>query len=356
MIPASFYNVIYYIIICISTIFIVNSYLSTKLKRSRYSHTYYIPIILIILFLIFFIGFRPVSNSFGDTRDYAKAYDLLWGGYFYFDWNATNLIFQNLLEWMSSKKIPLEYFFTLIAGIYFGGILVSQLKLFPRDTFLAVIVYLGAFSTFSYGTNGIKAGAAASIFLMALAYKDKLFIAIPLLIASLGFHHSMKVPIVGFIIAYFFKKPKWYFYLWITCLLLAAAHVTTFLNIFSELSSEGAVYLDDTSRENKIVSGFRIDFYLYSAIPIILGYIILVKKKIKDSTYSFIFCIYVFCNSIFLLCTYGTYINRIAYLSWSMYPILILYPQINISWNSQQTKYFTFIIFGHLVLTILMVI
>lgn len=72
----------------------------------------------------------------------------------------------------------------------------------------AYLVFLAAFSTFSYATNGIKAGAAASIFILALSYSDKLSICIPLLLVSLSFHHSMTLPLAAFALTFIFKNTK----------------------------------------------------------------------------------------------------------------------------------------------------
>ena len=35
---------------------------------------------------------------------------------------------------------------------------------------------------------------------------------------------------------------------------------------------------------------------------------------------------YLTCNGIWMLCMYAQFTNRIAYLSWFMYPILLVYP------------------------------
>ena len=96
------------------------------------------------------------------------------------------------------------------------------------------------------------------------------------------------------------------------------------------------------------VSGFRPDFILYSAVPIIIGYYLINTKKIKDKTYHFLWCVYTLTNCVFLLCTYGSFINRIAYLSWLMLPFVLLYPYTNINWSKQQNEYLRYIIWGHL--------
>lgn len=309
---------------------------------------------IITIILVLFIGLRPISSAFSDTVQYAQTYQYFQNQPFAFDWNVDNKIFDNLFIGCSSFGIPISVFFTIIAFFYFFGIFQACKKIFPNAPMLSYVVYLGAFSTFSYGTNGIKAGAAASIFLVALSYKDNLKVCIPLLWVSLGFHHSMLVPIVAFVVAYFFKKPKWYLYGWLFCLLLAAAHITYFQSLFSGFTDEhGARYLVAGGKD-AAVSGFRPDFILYSAIPIFIGYYLITKRYIQSEYYNFLWCTYTLTNCVFLLCTYGTFINRIAYLSWLMYPFILLYPFVNAYWSNRQSRYLRYVVYGHLGFTLFM--
>ena len=310
----------------------------------------------IMLLIMLFFGLRPVSRFFADMAVYNASYQQNYGSQYTFNWSLDNFLFDNLLYWMASLMFDVRLFFLLIAIIYVGGIAWASKKMFPKNTLLAFVMYLGAFSTFSYGVNGIKAGAAASIFLVALSYKDNLKVCIPLLWVTLGFHHSMLAPITAFVIAYFFRKPKWYLYGWLFCLLLAATHITYFQTLFSGFTDEhGAGYLT-TDGQDKMVTGFRLDFILYSAMPIFIGYYLIVKHKITSDYYNFLWCVYTLTNSVFLLCTYGDYINRIAYLSWLVYPFILLYPFVNAYWSKQQHRYLLYVVYGHFCFTLFMTV
>lgn len=352
---ASIYHYIYHIIVIILTIFAMSSYKRWNPSRNNSYKYNNGGLFIITIFFIFAIGLRPVSYSFIDMMAYSDYYDAGLGSQFFFTFDTDNYLFDNIVPWFASNYIPLRWFYLLIAAIYFGGIALACKKIFPQDALLAFIVFLGAFSTFSYGTNGIKAGAAASIFLLALAYRENKVLSLFLLWVTLGFHHSMLAPIVAYVIALFYKNPKAYLIAWIVCLLLAAAHVTFFQSFFSGFTDEhGASYLTVDSYE-KAVSGFRPDFILYSAVPVFLGYYLMTKKHIKSDYFNFLWCIYTATNCVFLLCTYGSFINRIAYLSWLMYPIVLLYPFINISWSQNQKKYLNYTVYFHLSFTVFMV-
>lgn len=355
---ASLYEYIYLLLVIIITFSVMESYGGERRDFKWRRSTGYKNLFWLALFLAIFIGLRPVSGRyFIDMANYYKYYQMISGNSFVFDVDTDNFLFDNIINWFACNSIPYYFFFLFISAIYFGCMAWACAKLFPHDSMLAFVVYLGAFSTFSYGTNGIKAGAAASIFLLALAYREKKVHAIVFLMTSLGFHHSMFVPVVAYGMAYFYKKPKAYLWAWIVCLLLAAAHVTFLMSLFSGYTDEhGAEYLVVDSFE-KEVTGFRPDFILYSAVPIFLGYYLIRKRYVISETYNFIWCTYTMTNCVFLLCTYGDYINRIAYLSWLMYPIVLLYPFVNTKWASHPNvskRYLKYAVYGHLGFTAFM--
>ncbi len=356
MLEAALYQTVYLLIVTILTYIICQKYSTAWYNCEENAPALSQPLYagLLTIFMTWFIGLRPRSWIFTDMGNYYQEYKVfLLGKPFKFTWNTENFLFDNLFAWLGSVRVDIIYFFLLIAAIYFGLIYLACRKLFPNDTFLSFVVYLGALSTFSYGTNGIKAGAAASIFLVALAYKDNLKMCIPLLLVSLGFHHSMTAPIVAFVIALFYRKSKYYLYGWLFCLLLAAAHVTFFMEFFSGFTDEhGAGYLRNV--KNGAVSGFRPDFILYSAIPIFLGYYYIWKEKIQSETYNFLWCVYTLTNCVFLLCTYGTFINRIAYLSWLMLPFILLYPVLYCEDDDLKPRNLQYVVYGHLGFTLFM--
>ena len=359
MLSAALYQTIYLFIVLTMTLFVMQRYAFVDFSEEDRSLVYNNRLAqLLTLFLVLFIGLRPISGLyFVDMGSYAASYRAFhWGRSFLFNWDTDNLIFDNLYAYMGSLKIPVDYFFLLMASIYFICIMVACRKLFPNDVLLSLLVYLGAFSTFSYGTNGIKAGTAASIYLLALAYRENRWLSFFPLLVSIGFHHSMVVPVVAFVLVSLYRNPKYYLVGWLFCLFLAAIHVTDLMTFFSGFTDEhGAHYLDANVKDvvHK-VSGFRPDFILYSAIPIFLGYYLINSKKMESDTYNFLWCTYTMTNCVFLLCTYGTFINRIAYLSWLMYPIVLIYPFLNADLGYYHNRYLRYVVYGHLGFTLFM--
>lgn len=309
------------------------------------------------LFFAIFIGIRPVSEYFADMTQYYGIYSR-WSGSYEFDWTVENLIYDNQMMWFASMRIPSIIYYIYIAIIYYGGMYLACRKMFPANTYAVYLVCLVAFSSFAYGVNGIKAGAASSLFLIALAYRNNLKLCVLFIILSYGFHHSMQLPILAFGVTILYnKKPNMYLYFWLICFALSAAHVSFFQILFSEFTDDkGASYLlSDRSNDNIYdKGGFRIDFIIYSAMPILMGWYAINKKKIHDKFYNILFCLYTLVNAIWMLCMYASFTNRIAYLSWFLYPIVLVYPLFLEQWGRGRYKTFAKVAGLHLIFTLFM--
>lgn len=358
MIEAQYYQLIYLILVTILTFSVYNKY-KVKNGITTGQRNNEIVMILLVVFLILFIGLRPASGAyFVDMVNYIESYNLFFeGAPFTFDWNAENLLFDNYFALVGSLKLGTEFFFTTVAAVYFGAAYVGIRKLFPNDVLAAYLVFLAAFSTFSYGTNGVKAGAAASLFIMALAYRQNIKVCIPLVLISWGFHHSMQLPVAAFMLTLYFKDPKWYFQGWVFCLLMAVAHVDIFQSLFASMSDEsGASYLTaDATSDTAYLTGFRPDFILYSSMPVLVGYYAVYKKKMQLSRlYMCLLNTYLCTNGIWMLCMYASFTNRIAYLSWFMYPVVLIYPFLNEDWGPTRYETFSKVMLAHLAFTLFM--
>ena len=360
MIPASFYYPIYLFIVSIITFFYLSPYYSASnnnvLIRSREGKTG--PAALLTFILTLFIAIRPISGDFGDMAGYAMA---MVDGRFEglpITWDC-NYIFQPMMGFLSSIHASQRTPIVILAIINFGCTYWAMKRLFPKDVLLAMLVFFGAFSTFGSATNGLKAGCAAALFLVALAYQEKRIISILFLILSLGFHHSMQLPIAAYLVCFFYKNTKVFLYFWVLCLIIAISHITSLMGFLSSytdakgsdylLTESGSLYSEFEGR-----LGFRYDFVIYSVIPIVLGYYAIFKKKLVSKEYQFILNVYILTNAIWMLCMYANYTNRIAYLSWLMYPVLIIYPFMNMEWGVKANKHLTYAVYGHLGFTLFM--
>lgn len=357
IIPAEFYKYIYLFLVLVFTSTALNSFSINKYYPQDKSKAKFICILFVI-----FLGSRPYSDLFSDMGLYYNYYYGYYDDYrnFIFDWEAPNLLFDNIEAYFAHIGMPPLMHYILFAAIYFGCILAACNKIFPKHSLIAFICYCGAFSTFSYCVNGYKAGSAAAIFLVALAYRDNLKISVPLALLSWGFHHSMQLPVAAFVLTIFYSKPKYFYYFWYVCAIMSILHISFFQSLFASLSDErGRDYLDITRTNHDwgaSSTGFRVDFWLYSSIPVFVGWWAVNKIKIQDAFYNRLLSMYLVTNSVWLLCIYAPYNNRIAYLSWFMYPIVLLYPLFCEKLGMLRTQYIKNTIWLHLAFTLFMVL
>ncbi len=327
MIPGLYYLFVYLFIVTVVSLFVFKKYIESK-RGKIVTDNVYDAFWIAVLFSIF-IGLRPNDPAFADTVGYVASYNEYLNIPFHFSFDVENLLFDNIFIFFASYDLGWHLFFLLMAGIYFLGTYKVCRIWFPQNVLVSYLVFLAAFSSFSYSVNGIKAGVAASLFLLAMAYrKGKPILAILLAVSSWGFHHSMVPCLITFFIVWLYSKPKWYFVFWIVCLILSASHVTFFQILFADYTNEkGARYLDVESMNGwEGRTGFRIDFVLYSILPIIVGLWAVLKKDINNVHYNRLLCSYLMMNGLWLLCMYAGFTNRIAYLSWFMYPFVLVFP------------------------------
>lgn len=341
MLNPTIYYPIYLLFVSILTVICIFRYSYFPKERIRYCRNQgpILPSLLITVLLIFFIGLRPLSSSFVDMMNYNEAFNAVQSNSLGFEYNndTENFIFDNLFSYIANNYLEIAVFFFLIAFIYFICIFWSLKLIFPNDLFYALVIYLGALSTFSYATNGIKAGAASSLFLLVFAFYRKPLLIVLFSILSLGFHHSMVLPIVGFALSYFIKNPKWFFMGWIFCLILSFFHITSiteFLASFVDEKGQGYLLGDEIGWGGK--TGFRWDFVLYSLIPIFIGIWAIYRHRVIDRLYQLLLCTYLAVNGIWLLCMYIPFNNRIAYLSWFMLPVVSIYPFLKLKTKTRQ--------------------
>lgn len=340
---------IFITIVTLLSLYVYNLY---KGKRMTFRKDNFGLVAFLCLLGTIFFANRPFYE---DTKAYARVYETWSDMPFSFTTDTNNILFDNLMHLMARTGLSVESFFAVIAAIYLFCCAWSCKKIFPNHSLLAFIVFLGAFSTYSYAVNGIKAGAAASVFMCAIAYRDKWYVALPLCFVSWGFHHSMHVCLAAFLMVFYIKNPKYYLTIWIAFLICSALHFTFLQSVFADLTDEkGSGYFEISSEIWSGKKGFRTDFVLYSVVPVILGWKVYIKEKIEDALGIFIFNIYTILNSIWLMCMYIAFTNRIAYFSWSLYPIALLYPVLILSRKKNSYKYTMLAVTLHLGFTLAM--
>lgn len=300
-----------------------NSYLPNALINKNLA-------ILLLIFMIAIIAWRDwESPLFGDSHGYGVALSQIQNG-------RTDVWDDGGFNWICiiwvKMGLPTELFFFLTASIYCIPMFWVAKRLDTHYMFLILLFWATSFSFYGFGVNGIRNGMASSLFLLAMTFKDRKFILALLLLIGLSFHHAMMLSILTILTASFYKKTSVYFKIWVSCIIVSFFTGRYFQDLFLNLgivSDVGSGYLSsggDISDAKFSHTGFRWDFLLYSAAPVVLGYYVIRIKKKSDDMYAFFLNTYLLCNSFWILVITANYSNRIAYLSWFLIPIVMVYP------------------------------
>lgn len=292
----------------------------------------YIVSLITIFLTTVYIGTRPIT-SYADTWLYTLMFNLVQSGV----WSELPGIatepFWRYVEYMCIETTTASGWLMVIALFYVLCMSIAAYRWLPKHFLIAIIFLFTAFSFWGYATNGIRNGMATSIAMLGLSFfcrtKKELIIGYTLLFLASLTHKSCMLTIATSTVALFLKNTKINVSIWLFCIILGLILQEQFKSLFSWLIDDGrmAAYLNAEISEDIFSQvGFRWDFLLYSSLPIVIGWFVISKKKIKDKTYAFILHTYIFSNAFWVLINTAAYSNRFAYLSWFIYPIVLIYP------------------------------
>lgn len=333
------------------------------------------PALILTLFLMVYMGLRPVSHVFGDTVNYAWGYKLANGlAFFKMDFEE-EWLWEFILLTCKQSGFTVNMWFLIVEIGYLGFVFLGLRKLLHENPWMAMLFFLSAFSTFTFGVNGIRNGLACSMVIFAFAIAankgvGQLILAGIVMVLAFGIHRSTALPIIAFFAAsYLIKSPKFAIGFWVASIGLSLVLGDYFTNFFMGLGFDDRMTSYATSMEqNKeqfSQTGFRWDFLLYSAMPVWLTWYICKKVdeeralygetqeeietgvpgagRIADAHSMRVFYIlsttYMLANSFWVMVNRAAFSNRFAYLSWFLYPVVIAYAVIRLHiWEDQDKK------------------
>lgn len=219
-------------------------------------------------------------------------------------------------------------FFVLTAFLYCGGYLYFGSKVFGKTkAFLFLVIASGLLGFSSYGTNTLRQGLALSIMLCAFCQRRKI-VQIMMFIITCAIHLSMSVPIFCFYFVKRYHNTKRYLYFWVACFVLSAYgfSIVEYGSMLGGVDYRFVEYSMSDGSSSEYNVGFRLDFIIYSMIPLLYSLYIKNKCEIDDIEYVKYINMYILSNAFWLLVIRLPYTDRIAYLSWFCIPILLYYP------------------------------
>lgn len=289
---------------------------------------------IIAVFLILYIGLRPIGRGMGDTINYASQ----WNDYvhlkepFKWEWKG-DWLFYNIMH-LFTKFTDIHTFFLLNAILYVGSLWLACARIFKNYYYIAFLVILGMFTFWAYGVNGVRNGVGASLFILAMTYVNNIPVMAFFAIIATGFHNSVYLMIAAAGLAWFIKNSYYYLVGWICCVGVSyalGARIQSYLTTLSFIGEDERFtgYLTGNNMVGEIVQmsmTFRWDFLLYSAIGVAVGYYFIFRKNYKDEYYHWIYNTYLATNAFWVLVIRAAYSNRFAQISWFILPLVLVYP------------------------------
>ncbi|EWH14032.1 hypothetical protein KLA_06872 [Cellulophaga geojensis KL-A] len=309
--------------------------------------------ITLLVLLILFIGQRPISGVyFGDTINYYRSYIA-------YQYGANISENVNDYGWHlfmkgSAQLMSVHSFFTIITFIYIYPMYRISKEFFKNYWYYAFLLFVVSFSFWTYGVNGIRNGAAASLFLWGISYHRKRALMIVLFLLAIQFHKTLLLPIAAYAITYIYNNPKTYLKAWVAAIPLSFVLGSVFITLFTSLGFGDDRLAGYLSGEAEANSGFRWDFIFYSGFAVFAGWFFIIKRKFKDQLYFQLVNTYLICNAFWILVIRANYSNRFAYLSWFMMAIVIIYPMLKQQFFKNQHFMIGRIVLAYFAFTYLM--
>ena len=318
------------------------SYVNTGFASRANSGLYFITLMFFVVVWIL-LGLRPISYAFGDMGNYNLSFKLMQDGA---DPPSGDILFHWLMKFCADN-LNAHWFFFICFTIYIVPFYIALSRWFKFNWIWPFVLMVALFSFYPFGVNGIRNGMGASVFLLALSYRGptRWF----LFLVAFNIHSSMALPIGAVAIFARFKNINYYVYGWLGCLVitLAIPNVGEGLVTTGLFDDKLTNYLNlDMSKRGVGKVGFRLDFLLFSILPILIGLFYFYKLKFNNAVYNEILAIYITANAFWLLVIRIPFSNRFAYLSWFLYGLVIAYPLVKSSLLRYSNRYYSLLLIG----------
>lgn len=284
---------------------------------------------LTLLFILSYMGTRPVSGFFVDMDTYAKIYNKIVAG----DKPVVkNDYLFNYFLIFCTKIMSDRSFFFLCAVIYTLPCYWFSKKYCGSYWFYVFFIFVGSFMFWPFGTNGIRNGLGTAIFILSLCFYERKIVMYLLMALAFGVHSSVIIPAAAFVVSDAYKNPKVYLYIWLASIPLSLIGGSFWQNLFAGLGFGGDVRAEDYLTKGNInndkfaSTGFRWDFVFYSSFAVFAGWFFIFKKNITDKFYIHLWGTYMIANAFWILIIRANFSNRFAYLSWFLMAPVIAYP------------------------------
>lgn len=302
-------------------------------------HSWFLPSVL----AIFIIWLFSIRVHFMDSFMYVWAYrtELLKTAHFDLREEWFWLLIANIFH---SLRMPAEIWLAFISFCYVILTFYTCKKWLWENIMMALLFHLCSLSFLSYGVNTLRQGLACAILLLAFSLwiKNKYrIIPCVLFLLAVGTHRSSAMTIMCFLCAvYIVKNAKVALTLWLLSVVVSLAFGNYLLQYMGGMNFDERIADYAAIAKHTIYKvGFRWDFLIYGAAPILYFWYVSIKRNIVDKEYQILAITYILANAVWVQMIRMPYTDRVAYLSWFLMPLLLAYPSIRIPlWTDQDRK------------------
>lgn len=335
------------LILSISRIFSFKNKINYAQTRNNINITYFLGFLLFI-----FLGTRPVSGVFVDMTNYATLYKNI-ESVNYPTFPESDWIFYQLITFCRNFTVDNSIFFLLCSLCYVMSYVYYSLKTFREYSIDAFLMIISSLMFFAYGTNGIRQGMACALILPAI-YNCEIrnyYLGALLGYVAYGLHSSVLIIVISYLLVSKYKNIRLYTIIWMACIVISYifGDITDYVfgNFAHIITDKDSSYLSNEGIDMSVFSviGFRYDFILYSSVPVILANFYS-YRKMTDLTYEKLSCMYIFCNSLWVLVNQSWLTSRIGYLSWFIYPLILIYPVLKSGIYKNKKFYYVVSVLG----------
>lgn len=352
-----YYYFIYWFFVFLLTFRFFYDIVKQKGCTILYKKDNYVPLLIFSIFYILFFGFRPVSGQyFTDMSVYANNYTnfQVFGTAVAVDADSfdSDWLFFAFMKFCS-HVMDMHLWFAIMMYFYIAMMFFGCRRIDINHGALLMLFSIGAFEFYTFSVNGIRNGVACSfvIFALGLLCNKKMWWAVFWSVIAIGCHKSTILPVAAMFFTYFVTKAKYMYIAWLGAIIVSltiGGYIDAFLSTISYDDRLSSNLLENEADGLELEHRFRWDFLLYSSMPVILGVYTVFKRKIYNKTYLILLGTYMYANSFWLLAIRAIFSNRIAYLSWFIYPVVLAYPLLNFPvFKKNHSRKTAWILLGH---------
>ena len=362
MIPVEYYVQVYYLIlsVCITLMFLplfkyenINLFSNSTLNFNT---------TILLSLTICFIGFRDPLGSpiyLGDTFTYTMIFNEFVNGV---EYGAIPDPGFNLLMKFCSKYLNIRLFYIICALLYVLPSFFAFKKWFGQNAFFALAIFIVSMSFWNFGVNGVRNGISTSFVIYAFSLEQKKLKTILVFLLAISFHKTAILPILAYLITLKFSNTKMLIRTWLFAVIFSyffGEVIENFiqqfisLNDFTNNKNTQNLFVDEINNQ-EVRRGFRVDFIIYSGFAILMGYVYTVKMKVNNIIYFRLLNTYLIANIVWVFFIYAAYTNRIAYLSWFLMPVVLIFPLLKEKIYKKQNNVIAYMILGSLAFNLLL--